>query len=123
MKYHGFIWAGIFVQDLAKSILFYRDVLGLPLLRNDEDFAHFDAGDGALLELFSGGRAHHAPKKADQQSIRFGLRVDDLDEAIAELQERGVGFPEGVGEFEGGRWAHFTDPEGNGLEIKEVPAN
>jgi catechol 2,3-dioxygenase-like lactoylglutathione lyase family enzyme len=55
MKYKGFIWAGLLVEDLPASIVFYRDVLGLPLLREGEGWAHFDAGEGAVLELFSGG--------------------------------------------------------------------
>lgn len=121
MKYRGFVWAGVFVEDLRASITFYKDVLGLPLLGEGDGWAHFDAGHGSLLELFSGGKARQAAKTAEQQSIVPGLRVDDLDSAIAELKERGVQFTDEVGEFEGTRWAHFLDLEGNGLEIKEIP--
>lgn len=92
----------------------------MPLLGEGDDWAHFDAGNGSLLELFSGGKAMQAPKEADQQSIVLGLRVDDLDNAIAELKGRGVQFTDDFGEFDGTRWAHFLDLEGNGLEIKEI---
>ena len=122
MKVQGFIWAGIYVQDIQASIAFYRDVLGLPLLEQDEDWAHLDAGAGALLELFSGGTSVQGAKTADQQSIVLGLRVDDLDQAVETLRGRGVRFIlGGSGEFAGTRWAHFYDPEGNRLEVKEVP--
>ena len=120
MKYCGFVWAGVFVEDLKASITFYEDVLGLPLLEEGDDWAHFDAGNGSLLELFSGGKARQAAKEADQQSIVLGLRVDDLNSAIAELKGRGVQFTDDIGEFDGTRWAHFLDLDGNGLEIKEI---
>ena len=123
MNYHGLIWAGIYVQDLDACIIFYQDVLGLPLLGRGEDWAHFDSGSGSLLELFSGGNRTGQPKQPDQQSIVLGLHVEDLDRAVGELTRRGVQFVPGEsGEFEGQRWAHFTDIEGNQLEVKELPS-
>ena len=121
MEYRGLIWAGIYVEDLKASLSFYQNVLGLPLLGQGEDWAHFDAGAGTLLELFTGGQHRKKPKRPDQQSIVLGLRVDNLDRTIAELQQKGVSFiPEGSGEFAGTRWAHFSDVEGNRLEVKEI---
>jgi lactoylglutathione lyase len=120
-KYQGLVWAGIYVEDLATCISFYRDVLGLPLLGQGEDWAHFDSGAGTLLELFTGGRSSEEPKQPHQQSIVLGLRVQELDRVVAELQQKGVQFlPEASGEFAGTRWAHFSDIEGNRLEVKEV---
>jgi predicted enzyme related to lactoylglutathione lyase len=122
MRYQGLVWAGIYVEDLGASISFYQNVLGLALLDKGEDWAHFDSGAGTLLELFSGGKRRKKPKKPGQQSIVLGLRVEDLDLAVAELQQKGGSFiPEGSGEFAGTRWAHFSDIEGNRLEIKEIP--
>ncbi len=121
MRYMGFIWAGVWVQDLQASIAFYRDVLELPLLRQGEDYAHFDAFNGAILELMGGGTASRDPKGIDRQSIVLGLRVPDLNESVAELKSRGVVFLGEPGEYAKTRWAHFSDPEGNRLEIKEVP--
>jgi predicted enzyme related to lactoylglutathione lyase len=122
MRYQGLIWAGVYVEVLDASISFYQNTLGLPLLSEGEDWAHFDSGGGTLLELFTGGKRTQEPKKADQQSIVLGLRVEDLDRAVAELKQRGVRFiPEASGEYAGTRWAHFSDVEGNRLEIKEIP--
>lgn len=121
MRYQGLIWAGLFVEDMEASVSFYRDVLGLSLLGQGEGWAHLDAGNGALFELMGSGKASQEPKEPDQQPIILGLRVEDLDSAIAELQQKGVNFTSDVGEFEDTRWVHFTDPEGNRLEIKEVP--
>jgi catechol 2,3-dioxygenase-like lactoylglutathione lyase family enzyme len=121
MNYRGLVWAGVYVRDLDAAIAFYRDVLSLPLLDRGDDWAHFDPGAGTLLELFAGGRQSPGPKTPAQQSIVLGLRVDDLDQAVAELRQRGVVFlPGESGEFAGTRWAHFSDLEGNRLEVKEV---
>ncbi len=121
MKNQGPIWLGLFVEHLETSIRFYQDVMGLLLLDKGDDWAHFDSGNGSLLELFSGGKASLEPKMPNQQSIVVGFRVEDLDSSIAELKQKGVRFIGDIGEYVGTRWAHFSDPEGNQLEIKEVP--
>jgi predicted enzyme related to lactoylglutathione lyase len=122
MKYLGFAWGGLFVENLEASVSFYRDVLGLILLGKGEDWAHFNAGNEALFELMSGGKASRQPKEPEQQAITLGLRVGNLDRAVAELKQKGISFDSDIGEFENTRWAHFSDPEGNQLEVKEVPA-
>ncbi|NIS81599.1 MAG: hypothetical protein GTO14_15660 [Anaerolineales bacterium] len=51
----GMNCSGLFVEDMESSIHFYGDVLGLELLDRDDGRAHFDAGNGRLLELLAGG--------------------------------------------------------------------
>lgn len=122
MNYQGLIWAGVYVEDLDAAVEFYRHMLGLPFLGKGEDWAHFDAGAGAMLELFTGGNAQASAKTPAQQSIVLGLRVDDLDRAVETLEGRGVQFiPGGRGESGRERWAHFYDLEGNRLEVKQLP--
>ena len=121
MQTQGYIWIGLTVQNIKPSVAFYQNVLGLPLLGQGQDWAHFDAGGGALFELTSGGKASAQPKTPAQQPLVVGLRVTHLDAVVADLQARGVAFGE-IGEYEDTRWARFSDPEGNQLEIKEVPA-
>ena len=122
MNSQGIAWAGIFVEDMESSVRFYRDVLGLRLLNRGDGWAHFDAGNGAMVELFDGGTAQTAPKGPDRQSIVLGMRVDDLDVVHAELSQKGVVFLGEIGQYHETRWAHFADPEGNRLEIKEIPS-
>jgi predicted enzyme related to lactoylglutathione lyase len=117
MQYQGFIWVGLTVENLKAAVAFYRDVIGLPLLGQGEDWAHFDAGAGGLFELMSGGKAALQPKTPPQQPLVVGLRVKDMDGAMADLQAKGIVFTE-TGQYEDTRWAHFSDPEGNQLEIK-----
>jgi predicted enzyme related to lactoylglutathione lyase len=120
MTYQGLIWAGLYVEDLEACVTFYQDVLGLPLRRKRADSAHFDAGNGVLFELMSGGKASSTPKGTDRQPFVLGLRVDDLESVMLELKDKGVSFTDDVGEYKGTRWAQFLDPEGNRLEIKQI---
>ena len=49
--------------------------------------------------------------------------VDDLDLAKAALEERGVAFEDHLGEVPGyARYASFTDPDGNSMQIIEYLA-
>jgi len=47
--------------------------------------------------------------------------VDDADAALRQLTERGV-EARGVEEYPWGRFVFFTDPDGNGWALQELPA-
>lgn len=121
MNCKGIVWAGLSVQNLEQAITFYKDVLGLSLLRTGEGWASFDGSNGARLDLFTGGTANSTPKKSDIQSLSIGFKVDDLDRAVEELTSKGVILVGNIAEFKGERWVQFCDPEGNMLEIKQTP--
>ena len=120
MRYQGFIWAGLLVSDLESAVSFYRDVLGLPLIERDERCALFDAGHGALFELWPTGMASPSPKTPERQSLRVAFRVDNLEGAISERKGRGDQSLGEVGEDAGARWIKLVDPGGNRLELKEL---
>lgn len=120
MEPQGIIWAGLQVEDLTAAIVFYRDVIGLPLKRSGANSAYFDAGAGALFELFSGGRAAPAAKDSASQPLQIAFRVSDLAAEVSELTRRGVNFPDGIESYRSQSWAIFVDPEGNRLELKEI---
>jgi predicted enzyme related to lactoylglutathione lyase len=108
---HVWFW----VRDMDRSVAFYRDALGLPMrMRHGDDWAEFEAG-GARIGL------HGAA--ADERPSPGGTAVfvvEDLDLAKASLEERGVGFEDHLGEVPGyARYASFTDPDGNSMQIIE----
>ena len=46
------------------------------------------------------------------------LESDDLDRDVEELGRRGVTFADGIRKEPWGRYATFTDPDGNGLTLQ-----
>ena len=85
----------------------------------------FEGGEGTHLYLYE----REGGTKADHTVA--GWRVDDVEEAVEELRERGVVFEKydlpglktderGVAEIDGEKAAWFKDPEGNILAITEM---
>jgi catechol 2,3-dioxygenase-like lactoylglutathione lyase family enzyme len=96
-------------RDYERSIVFYRDVLGLP--QNPRVSSEFEAGN-VTLALFD-------PTEAELEFRTNGcadiaLRVDDVAAAQAELEAKGVEF---AGTRDSGvcHMAFFADPDGNAL--------
>ena len=98
-----------YVHDLERSIAFYRETLGLPLVSRDF-VARFDI-DGVLFELVPGGPAQTF---SGSGNARLCFEVKDIRETVAQLQGRGVKTSE-VRAEPGGLLAFFQDPDGNEL--------
>jgi catechol 2,3-dioxygenase-like lactoylglutathione lyase family enzyme len=105
------------VTDIDRSVAFYRDVLGIPFLFRvpDQPMAFFDC-QGVRLYL---GKPE-SPAFRSHPVLYF--RVDDIDEAYAALEERGVAFrdrPHVVHRTEDSelRMTFFNDPDGTNLVL------
>jgi predicted enzyme related to lactoylglutathione lyase len=103
------------VEDLARAITFYRDVLGVAFLFEVPRMAFFDLGSVRLM------LAEHEGKGSGAVSILY-YAVDDIRQAHATLAERGVAFDQGpslIAEMEDhDLWmAFFRDSEGNPLAL------
>jgi catechol 2,3-dioxygenase-like lactoylglutathione lyase family enzyme len=108
---HVYYWTA----DMDRAIGFYRETLGLRVLSRHEDkWAELDAGP---IRLALHGTRDGAPASTGGAAAAF--RVDDLDATAAALRDRGVEFVH-QGEVEDyGRFALFTDPDGNVLSLIE----
>jgi catechol 2,3-dioxygenase-like lactoylglutathione lyase family enzyme len=103
--------------DVARSVAFYRDALGIPLLFEvpGQPMAFFDCGG---VRLYLG-----EPESDDfrSQPVLY-FRVDDLDEAYAALTDRGVAFvdePHMIARMPDHElWmVFFKDPDGTNLAL------
>ena len=116
MDIQGYSWAGTPTEDFDGATYFFGQVLGLPILMNDEDrkIAIFQLPSGQLFEVFGPGNDYHALMKTP--TIAFD--VDDVGRARAELEAKGVEF---VTEIERGlenvAWCYFSGPDGFLYEI------
>jgi catechol 2,3-dioxygenase-like lactoylglutathione lyase family enzyme len=106
---HVWFW----IADLDRAIAFYTDVLGLRLVRRDGDeWAELDAGP-IRLALHAGAGDGRDPGG----TVVF--EVDDLDATRFAMETRGASFGDD-GEVDGiARFASFTDPDGNRMQLIE----
>jgi predicted enzyme related to lactoylglutathione lyase len=102
--------------DMDRAVAFYRDVVGLKLVRQDgPQWAEF-ATEPVRFALHGAVEGH--PMGSGGAAVMF--RVEDLDLARRTMQEKGVAFDEHSGEVEGfARFATFRDPDGNRVELIE----
>jgi predicted enzyme related to lactoylglutathione lyase len=102
--------------DMERATSFYREVVGLALIRRSGDaWAEFEGGP---IRVALHGVHEGQPVPVGGATAVF--EVDDLDEAMRTLESRGVAFDQHIGEVEGfARFASFLDPDGNTLQIIE----
>ena len=102
---------------------FYRDILGLKLLAEDNYALEFEAG-GALLRVTTVQELNPHPFTI------LGWNVPDIASTIQSLKQKGVEFKQydfmkqdelGIWTAPGGaKVAWFNDPDGNVLGLTEV---
>jgi predicted enzyme related to lactoylglutathione lyase len=109
---HVYYWT----TDMDRAVAFYRDVVGLTLVRQDgPSWAVFDVA-GRQFALH--GAVEGRPVSPGGAAVVF--TVEDLDAAMRTLEERGVRFDPHVGEVQGyARFSSFKDPDGNTVQLIE----
>ena len=144
----AFAHTGFVVRDLAKSIAFYTDVIGLSLLRQAENssealakvvgypkihvkIASFGLGKGHQLGLLqyvvpSSVEVHVEPKDLGASHLAF--IVEDIEAFHQEKSQKGlrcisppIYFSMGdKGRYGNGKSFYAQDPDGNWLEFIEL---
>lgn len=116
----GIAHACYIVSDLDRAIGFYRDLLGLTEafdFRNDqgERFGvYLHVGGRNFIELFQGSLAERAE---GQSYAHLCLEVDDIEETVAALRERGAQVTDPALGGDGSWQAWLSDPDGNRIEL------
>ena len=108
----------IFVEDIERELLFYRDVIGLRLLYRTPKFVRFDATQGTSLSLIAGGYASAEPKDFRRGGVVPEVIVDNLLLAMKRLQSADVRH-EAIVRTAWGQFCFLWDPEGNPLQFYE----
>ncbi len=106
------------VTNLQKSIVFYRDLLGLKLLFVKDSWAEFKIDDQRL--------AIHEEKDGIQPDNKSGATVyfeaDPIEDAVESLQSKGVIFHGEIENYSYGKIVLFSDPDNNSIGLYEPPA-
>ena len=118
---------GIFfkAQDPSALRAWYREHLGLAA--DEHGSVTFAWRDGERPErtgqtvwaLFPADTRYFEPSRAP---FMINFRVDDLDGLLSQLRQAGVEVEGRVEEYDYGRFAWVTDPEGHRIELWEPPA-
>lgn len=100
------------VSDIERSERFYRDTLGLDVIRHEgaEPFwltADLSAGSQLIFFQSDDVRPGNTP------IVVFDLAAGGIDDLITALAEQGVSIVTPVSEAPGGWSADFLDPDGN----------
>ena len=101
------------VSDLARSVAFYRDVLGAEIEAKWSSGAYAQLGH-VWICLSLDERASEQPR-SDYTHIAFSVEIDDLARLEAAFQRKGVAiWKENRSE---GESIYFLDPDGHKLEL------
>lgn len=111
MNIRGYTWAGAPTNDFDETNRFFAETLGLEMLKRDETrmIGIFKLPTGQLFEVFGAG----SPYQKLMNSPTIAFDVDDIDEARAELEAKGVKFVSDI--VRGSRgvaWTFFEGPDG-----------
>ena len=99
---------------------FYRDTLGLPPRSSKSDFINFD-WSGVRLSVGVHERVH-GPSR-DPLRVMIHLTVGDIRAVHDRLARAGVVFTRAPEREAWGGWvATFADPDGNTLQLMQLPA-
>jgi catechol-2,3-dioxygenase len=107
------------VSDRARSIAWYRDVLGLEQrgepLRDDRPV--FMGELGACVALFQAqvDTPERQPESTGLRHVAFTIGREDLEEARERLRERGVDHR--LEDHGNAHSIYFPDPDGNVIEL------
>src|SRR5690348_5914383 len=101
------------VSDLKKSIDFYQNTLGLPMIGTPGDsWAEFDGGN---ITIDIGTFSYDPNAKGGNASV--ALAVDDVKAAVDELREKGVTILYELYETPVCWGAAIADPDGNRIDL------
>ncbi|MGF1482956.1 MAG: VOC family protein [Opitutales bacterium] len=101
------------VTDMARSVAFYRDVLGLTQgMTYESQWAEFDLPP-TTFALFCDPSGQYAPPT--KRGGLVALAVEDVEAAMEELKAQGVEFTMPLMNTHVCKMAAFADPDGNEL--------
>lgn len=124
----GIVETILYVDDLARAVAFYRDVLGLePMTGDAARFQSFAAGERQVLLLFKRGGTL-APTTvpggvipphdgSGPHHIGFAVTAGAYERWRAELTAKGIKIESETRWARGGRSLYFRDPDGHLLEL------
>lgn len=109
----------LLVENLRRSIDFYRDVLGLQLKQESEDWVEFSKGSNTVLALHPAKKIRRE-KQEKPASVLIGFNVTDMKNVCTQLENKNVRFYKKQTEEAYGQHAIIEDPDGHLISLVEL---
>jgi catechol 2,3-dioxygenase-like lactoylglutathione lyase family enzyme len=107
-------YLSVYVRELGASRRFYGDLVGLPIMADEDWGVVLDAGGVQLI-------LHDHDRRGQQQRVEVTFDVDDVDAAIADLKAKGVQIvDEASDRVWGDRDGAVKDPDGNVIYLRSA---
>lgn len=123
----GLLETALYVDDMARSARFFRDVLGLAPMIESDRLTAFDAGHGGVLLVFARGQSGADVTTPDGTipghdgsgplHMAFSIGANDVAAWRAHLAGHEVAVTHEVTWPAGGTSLYFNDPDGHVLEL------
>ena len=120
MQVKGLSWLGLRTAQFEEMVTFFRDVMGMQSIRNEQEIAGFQMTDGTQMELYRPEEEFHS-FFATGPVVAF--RVDDVDAARTVMEAAGIEFVGPIQRAGNTSWNHFLAPDGTVFEISSRSDN
>lgn len=116
----SYAWTTLHIEDLDKSLKFYRDVVGMKVVMQyriepvDEDVAVIEQAGGGKIELVA--RKGFKLSLSEQENFSLAIETDDAKSVIDSL---GNEMPQPIVIDEHTKFFFTNDPDGYPLNIIE----
>ena len=106
----------LLVSNMKKSIEFYKDVLGMEVKQQAEDWVEFSK-QGTVLALHPTKKKKKLTKNIN---MLIGFDVSELESVCSNLEKKKVKFHKKVTSEAFGRHAIIEDPDGHLISLAEM---
>ena len=119
MNLRALAWLGIRTEKFGETVGFFKDVMQLPVHKEDMEYVVFRLPDGALVEVYGSECPYNTHFTTGPVA---GFLVNNAEEAAAELRAAGVELI-GPTRHWPGEYAsqHFRGPDGRVYEVTQDP--
>ena len=105
------------VSNLQKSIIFYRDLLGLELILSNDNWAEFNV-DGQRLAIH---KKKDSTSLMGQAGATIYFEAKSIEAMVETLKVKGISFSGEIQIHSYGKLILFTDIDNNSLGLYEPP--
>ena len=113
-----FSFISYYVSNLQRSIIFYRDLLGLKLLLSNDTWAEFNV-DGQRLAI---NEKKDSTNLEGPSGATVYFEAIPIEAMVETLSKKGISFHKDIEIYSYGKLIHFTDIDNNSLGLYEPPS-